>query len=51
MTLLRMNSLPMFLRQSSPGGDIKPYLGTIILNDFVNTVKYMHGLRTGTGAR
>jgi len=36
---------------SSPGGAIKPYLGSIILNDFLNTVNYEHGLRTGTGAR
>ena len=31
----------------SPGGAVNEALGSIILNDFVNTVNYEHGLRTG----
>jgi hypothetical protein len=35
----------------SAGGALNAQLGSIILNDFVNTMNYEHGLRTGTGAR
>jgi hypothetical protein len=35
----------------SPGGAINAALGTIIDNDFLNTINYLRGLRSGTGKR
>jgi hypothetical protein len=35
----------------SAGGAFNAELGSIIRNDFLNTVNYENGLRTGTGAR